>query len=315
MSSAYVVRRVLTLLVTLFVVAVVTFLVFEVIPGDPILTMLGPDADPALVELMRAEYGTDRPLPIRLASWFGGVITGDLGMSIRFTRPVASLILDRVIISLMIAALSVAIIVTVAVPLGVFLAIRRRHWSEPIVSMGIQIGMAVPSFWLGIILISVFGLMLRVFPTGGFVAPGEGLLRSVHSVMLPAIAISVPLIAVVVRYTRNSVIDQLSHDYVRTARSKGFPIRTVIYRHVLRNASLPVITVIGMIFSNVVVGTIIIEQVFALPGLGLLLVNAVSARDFPLIQGLILYITFAVAFFNLLVDLAYHVVDPRIELT
>jgi peptide/nickel transport system permease protein len=315
MSATYVVRRVLTLLVTLFVVAIVTFLVFEVIPGDPILTMLGPDADPALVAAMQAEYGTDRPLPERLASWFAGVVTGDLGTSIRFSRPVASLILDRVVISLMIALLSIVIIVVVAIPLGVFLAIRRRHWSEPLVSMGIQIGMAIPSFWLGIILISVFGLMLRMFPTGGFVPPAEGILRSLHSVMLPSVAISIPLIAVVVRYTRNSVIDQLSHDYVRTARSKGFPVRTVIFRHVVRNASLPVITVLGMVFSNVIVGTIIIEQVFALPGLGLLLVNAVSARDFPLIQGLVLYITFAVAFLNLLVDLAYHVIDPRIEVT
>ena len=315
MSSSYVFRRILTLLLTLFVVALVTFLVFEVIPGDPVLTMLGPDADPALVALMRAELGTDQPLPVRLASWFAGVFTGDLGMSIRFTRPVASLILDRVVISLMIASQSVTIVVVVAIPLGVFLAIRRRHWSEPIVSMGIQVGMAIPSFWLGIILISVFGLTLRLFPTGGFTPPAEGLLRSMRSVALPSIAISIPLIAVVVRYTRNSVIDQLSEDYVRTALSKGFPMRTVVYRHVLRNASLPVITVLGMIFSNVVVGTIIIEQVFALPGLGLLLVNAVSSRDFPLVQGLVLSITFVVACFNLLVDLAYHIVDPRIELT
>lgn len=314
MNAAYVVRRLFTLVVTLLVVSLVTFLVFEVIPGDPILTMLGPDADPALVELMRQEYGTDQPLLVRLGTWFRGVVTGDLGTSIRFTRPVASLILERVVISLMIATLAIIVVVLVAVPLGVLLAIHRRHWSEPIVSMGIQVGMAIPSFWLGIVLISVFGLMLRLFPTGGFVPPGEGLLRSLHSVTLPSLAIAVPLIAVVVRYTRNSIIDQLSQDYVRTARSKGFPVRTVVYRHVIRNAALPVITVLGMIFSNVVVGTIIIEQVFALPGLGLLLVNAVSARDFPLIQGLILYITFTVAFFNLLVDLAYHVVDPRMEL-
>jgi peptide/nickel transport system permease protein len=314
MNTAYVVKRLFTLVGTLIVVSLTTFLVFEIIPGDPILTMLGPDADPALVELMQEEYGTDRPLLIRLGTWFAGVFTGDLGTSIRFTRPVSSLILERVVISLMIATLAIVMVVLVAIPIGVLLAIHRRHWSEPIVSMGIQVGMAIPSFWLGIILISVFGLTLRLFPTGGFIPPSEGLLRSLHSVTLPAIAIAVPLIAVVVRYTRNSIIDQLSQDYVRTARSKGFPVQTVVYRHVIRNAALPVITVLGMIFSNVIVGTIIIEQVFALPGLGLLLVNAVSARDFPLIQGLILYITFTVAFFNLLVDLAYHVVDPRIEL-
>jgi len=173
MNAAYVVRRLFTLVVTLLVVSLVTFLVFEVIPGDPILTMLGPDADPALVELMRQEYGTDQPLLVRLGTWFRGVVTGDLGTSIRFTRPVASLILERVVISLMIATLAIIVVVLVAVPLGVLLAIHRRHWSEPIVSMGIQVGMAIPSFWLGIVLISVFGLMLRLFPTGGFVPPGD----------------------------------------------------------------------------------------------------------------------------------------------
>lgn len=296
-------------------VALATFLAFEVIPGDPVLTMLGPDADPALVARLREELGTELPLPIRLARWTAGVITGDLGTSFRYGRPVVSLILDRLEISLTIAFLAMTAIVLIAIPLGVVLAVKRAHWSEPIVSMGVQLGMAIPSFWLGIILISVFGVSLRLFPTGGYVPIREGFFTSIRSVTLPSIAIAVPLIAVVVRYTRNSMIDQFNQDYVRTAFSKGFPVRHVVTRHIVRNAALPVITVLGLIFANVVVGTIIIEQVFALPGLGLLLVTAVGSRDFPLIQGLVLYITFFVMLFNLLVDLAYHIVDPRVELS
>ncbi len=315
MSSTYLIRRLFSLATTLAVVTLATFLAFEVIPGDPVLTMLGPDADPSLVAAMREELGTDLPLTARLANWVAGVLTGDLGTSIRYARPVGSLILDRVAVSLSVALLAMTAVVLVAIPLGIALAVRRSHWSEPFVATIIQVGMAIPSFWLGIILISVFGLSLGLFPTGGYVPFGAGLFASIRSVTLPAIAIAIPLIAVVVRYTRNSMIDQFSQDYVRTAFSKGFPVRHVVYRHVLRNAALPVITVLGMIFGNVVVGTIIIEQVFALPGLGLLLVTAVSARDFPLIQGLVLYITFFVTLFNLLVDLAYHVIDPRVELT
>lgn len=314
MSARYLIRRLVTLATTLCVVALATFLVFEVIPGDPVLTMLGPDADPALVASMRAEYGLDRPLPVRLASWTAGVLTGNLGTSIRYARPVAGLIVDRIGVSLSIAVLAMTAVVLVAIPLGVFLAVRRSHWSEPIVSLTTQIGMAIPSFWLGIILISVFGVAMPIFPTGGYAPVRDGLLRSIHSVTLPSIAVAIPLIAVVVRYTRNAMIDQFNRDYVRTAFSKGMPTRRVVYHHVLRNAALPVITVLGLTFANVVVGTIIIEQVFALPGLGLLLVTAVSSRDFPLIQGLVLYITFAVTVFNLLVDIAYHIVDPRIEL-
>ncbi len=315
MSSTYLARRIFTLATTLIVVAMATFLAFEVIPGDPVLTMLGPDADPALIAAMREELGTELPPAARLARWTRGVLTGDLGTSIRYARPVSALILDRVAVSLSIALLAMGAVVVIAVPLGIVLAVRRSHWSEPVISATIQVGMAIPSFWLGIILISVFSLSLGLFPTGGYVPFEAGIAASIRSVTLPSIAIAIPLIAVVVRYTRNSMIDQFSHDYVRTAFSKGFPVRHVLYRHVLRNASLPVITVLGMIFANVVVGTIIIEQVFALPGLGLLLVTAVSARDFPLIQGLVLYITFFVTLFNLLVDIAYHVVDPRVELT
>ncbi len=277
--------------------------------------MLGPDADPALVARIREELGTDLPLPTRLARWTSGVLTGDLGTSIRYARPVASLIADRLEISLTLALLAMTAVILVAIPLGIVLAVKRAHWSEPVVSMGVQLGMAIPSFWLGIILISVFGVSLRLFPAGGYVPLGDGLFASVRSVTLPSIAIAVPLVAVVVRYTRNSMIDQFNQDYVRTAFSKGFPVRHVMTRHVLRNAALPVITVLGMTFANVIAGTIIIEQVFALPGLGLLLVTAVGSRDFPLIQGLVLYITFFVVLFNLLVDLAYHIVDPRVELS
>ncbi|NCN05856.1 MAG: ABC transporter permease, partial [Spirochaetales bacterium] len=296
-------------------VSLAVFLVFEVIPGDPVLTILGPDAEPALIAQLQEQLGTNLPLGQRLIRWAGGVVTGDLGMSIRFTRTVSSLIFDRVIISLMIAVVALSIVVVVAVPAGVFLALYRKHWAEPLVSTGIQVGMAIPSFWLGIILISVFGLILRWFPTGGFVYPHENLFQSLRSVALPSIAIALPQIAVVVRYTRNAVLDQMHQDYVRTARSKGLRPRRVIFAHVLRNAALPVITVLGLIFSNVVAGTIVIEQVFALPGLGMLLVQAVSTRDFPLIQGLVLYITFSVAFFNLVVDLVYQMIDPRIELS
>jgi peptide/nickel transport system permease protein len=304
----------LTLLATIVIVCFTVFLVFEVIPGDPVLTILGPDADPSLIAQLQEQLGTNLPLWQRLFRWVGGLLQGDLGQSIRFSRPVINLITDRAIISFMISTIALTLVVGFSIPIAVTLALHKKHWFEPLISTGIQLGMALPSFWLGIILISIFGLSLGWFPTGGYSYPSEGILLSIRSILLPAVAIALPQIAIVVRYGRNAIIDQLNQDYVRTARSKGLLPRRILFAHVLRNASLPIVTVLGLIFSNLMAGTIVIEQVFALPGLGLLLVQAVSTRDFPLIQGIVLYITFTVAFFNLLVDLIYQMIDPRIEI-
>ena len=315
MSIAYVLRRLVTVATTLFFVVAITFLVFRLIPGDPVQLMIGADADPALETRLRRELGTDLPAHVQFFTWTRDAIRGDFGTSIRYSRPVADLIGARLPLSLMVAGVSIAVVGLVALPLGIGFAWFRHLTVVRVLATVVQLGMAIPSFWMGLMLISFLAVGMSFFPTGGFVSPEEGLVRSLQSVALPALAISLPLIAIVVRYVRNSILDELSQDYVRTALSKGVPANRVLFRHVLRNSLLPVITVFGLIFADIVAGTIVVEQVFSLPGLGRLLVTAIGSRDFPLIQGLVLYIGVFVVLFNFVVDFLYRVLDPRIELS
>ncbi|MFP4643170.1 MAG: ABC transporter permease [Spirochaetales bacterium] len=315
MSIAYLLRRLVTVATTLFVVVAITFLVFRLIPGDPVQLMIGADADPALEARLRRELGTDLPAHVQFFNWTRDAIRGDFGTSIRYSRPVADLIGARLPLSVMVAGVSIVFVAVVALPLGIAFARFRRLTVVRVLATVVQLGMAIPSFWMGLMLISFLAVGMSFFPTGGFVSPEESLVGSLQSVALPALAISLPLIAIVVRYVRNSILEELSQDYVRTALSKGVPANRVLFRHVLRNSLLPVITVFGLIFADIVVGTIVVEQVFSLPGLGRLLVTAIGSRDFPLIQGLVLYIGVFVVLFNFVVDLLYRVLDPRIELS
>ncbi|NEN86615.1 ABC transporter permease [Paenibacillus elgii] len=307
-------RRAFTFVLTVLLVLMMTFAVFRIIPGNPALTILGMEADEAQVAALEAKLGTDRPLGEQFASWLGGVVSGDLGESLKFSRPVGELILDRLPVTASLAVLSMAITIVIAVPLGIAAAKSQRRASGWWISLLSQLGLAVPSFWLGILLVLLFALTFRWFPAGGYVRWSESPLAALRSLFLPALAVAIPQVAVVVRYLRTTMLEQLKQDYVRTGYSKGLRERAVLYKHVLKNALIPVVTVMGMIFADVLGGSLVVEQVFALPGLGRLLVSSIGARDFPLVQGMILFTAVTVIAINFAVDMLYRVLDPRIRL-
>lgn len=312
---AYLTRRVILLFVTLILISLITFAVFQVMPGDPIRIMLGPDADEVQVETLTKQLGLDRPLHIQYLEWVKGLATGDLGQSIRFSKPVSELILDRLPVTLSLAAITLTIVVVVAIPLGMFVARRKNSLSDVVVSSVTQLGMAIPSFWLGMLLILYLGMNFSFFSISGYVPWSTSISGAFGALLLPALTIAIPQIAVKFRYVRNAILEQLQLDYVRTIRSKGIKERVVMYKHVLRNSMIPILTIFGLITAEVVAGTIIVEQVFALPGLGKLLITSISSRDFPLVQGIVMYITLVVVIINFMVDVLYSVLDPRIRLT
>lgn len=310
----YYARRTLTLLLTVLFVIALTFSVFRVIPGNPALAILGVEATDEQIAMLEAKLGTDRPLGEQFLDWIGGVAVLDFGESLRYSEPVLALIAARLPVTVSLAVLAMAITVVVAIPLGIAAARARGKAADLAVSIGTQLGLAVPSFWMGIILILVFGLTLKWVTVSTYTPWSESPLQALRSLLLPAVALAIPQIAIVVRYLRTSMLEQLNLDYVRTARSKGLSERAVHYGHVLKNALLPVITIIGIQFGELLAGSLVIEQVFTLPGFGSLLVTAIGNRDYPLVQGLVLIIAFTVILINFVVDLSYRWLDPQIRL-
>lgn len=312
---AYIIRRILLFIVTIGLVSLITFAVFQVMPGDPIRIMLGPEADEAQIATLEAQLGLDQPLHTQYFDWVGGLFTGDMGQSIRFSKPVSELIMDRLPVTISLAIMTLIIVVVVAIPLGIFVAQRQNKLSDVVFSTVTQLGMAIPSFWLGMLLILYLGMNFDFFSVSGYVPWTESITGALGSLLLPALTIAIPQIAVKFRYVRNAILEQLRLDYVRTLRSKGIKEKMVLYKHVLRNSMIPILTIFGLITAEVIAGTIIVEQVFGLPGVGKLLISSISYRDFPLVQGIVMYITLAVVFINFLVDILYSILDPRIRLS
>lgn len=311
---AYIIRRIILFVVTMAMVSLITFSVFQVMPGDPIRIMLGTEADETQVETLKKQLGLDQPLHIQYIDWVKGLVTGDLGNSIRFSRPVTELLADRLPVTISLAVMTLIIVVVVAIPLGIYVAKRQNKLSDVVFSSVTQLGMAVPSFWLGMLLILYLGMNISFFTISGYVPWTQSVTGALGALLLPALTIAIPQIAVKFRYVRNAILEQLRLDYVRTIRSKGITEKFVMYKHVLRNSMIPILTVFGLITAEVVAGTIIVEQVFSLPGIGQLLITSISYRDFPLVQGIVMYITFVVVFINFLVDILYSILDPRIRL-
>lgn len=307
-------RKLFAMILTVLLVSLITFVTFEIIPGNPALSRLGVDAQESQYEALSAELGLNDPLEIRLSRWLKGLFTGDLGISMRYSVPVSELILDRLPVTISLAVMSLVLIVLIGIPLGIVSAKYGERLPGILITLISQIGMAIPSFWSGIILIYIFGIVLRWVSPGGFVPWSEDAYGAFKSLILPAIAIALPSIASIIRYTRNSIMDQMKNDYVQLALSKGLNLNSVLLRHVLKNALIPIITVLGMIAANILGGAIVIEQVFTLPGVGRLLINAITTRDLPLVQGMVLYIAFIIVVINFFIDVIYTVIDPRIRL-
>ena len=312
-TAFFVLKKLGAALATLFLISVLTFCVFQILPGNPAHIILGVDADPLQVEALSKEMGLNLPLQQRYVNWVVGLFSGDLGNSLRYQTPVAQLIADSLPVTVSLTAMALLITVVLVVPLSIYLAKNNNRALPTAISALLQLGVAVPSFWLSILLVLVFAVTLRWLPSGDFVPFTTSITGALRSLVLPAVAISVGTTAVVIRYLKNTLLDQMGMDYVRTARSKGLAQNEVLYRHVLKNALLPTVTILGMIVVEVLGGSIIVENVFNLPGIGRLIITGVGNRDFPLVQGLVFYLAFTVVVINFLVELLYSAIDPRIR--
>ena len=311
---AYYARKTAGFLVTLLLVSLVTFAVFQILPGDPATAILGVDADPVQVEQLRKEIGADQPLPQRFLSWAGGVLRGDLGTSYQYRQPVAKLISGGLSVTVSLAVFSLILTALIGIPTGLWLARHgKKLYAAPVTFLS-QLGLSVPAFCMSIVLIEIFSVQLRWLPSLDFTPWTQSPVKCLQSLLLPAIAISFGSSAVLIRYVRASVSRQEGEDYVRTAKSKGAAPGRVMWGHVLRNSLIPVLTIFGMIVTDVLGGSIIIENVFSLPGIGRLISTSIATRDLPLIQGLVLYLAGIVVVCNFAVDLLYSVIDPRIRL-
>ncbi len=293
-------------ILTLLVLSTVVFFLLRVIPGDPALAIAGIDAAPQDVQAIRERIGTDRPLAVQYAAWLGGIARFEFGSSFASGRPVTGLILERVPLTLTLAVAGIAVSVLIAVPFGILSAVRRWSLWDYAGMLFSQLGLAVPGFWLGIVLLLLFAVKIPVFPLFGAGTPARR--------VLPALALGASRAAVLLRLTRASMIEELGKEYILTARAKGLPDAAVKYRHALRNALLPVVTVGGIQFGYMLGGAIIIEQVFSLPGLGRLFLNAVYQRDFPLVQGGVVFTAVLFMLVNFTVDVLYSLLNPRIRL-
>ena len=309
----YLLRRVTAFAVTLFFVSALVFVVVRVLPGDPAELILGTEGNPETAQRLRRSLGLDRPLPVQYIAWLGGAVRGDLGTSIQYDVPVGRLIVSRLPVTLPLTLLAAVFMIAVAVPLGVYAATRYRRAADYLAMVVSQLGIAIPSFWSGLLLILLFSVHLGWFRSGGFEGWASGLWPGVKSLLLPALALGLFQAAVLVRATRSAVLDVMREDFVRTARAKGLPERRVIALHTLRNALIPVVTVLGLQLGQLVAGSIVLESVFALPGLGRLALGAISARDLPVVQGVTLFVAGSIVFINFAVDLAYVLIDPRIR--
>lgn len=309
----YLFRRFLTLFATLLLVSLLTFLAFAIIPGDPVTLILGTEATPDRVEVLRHQLGLDRPLPVRYAAWIGGLLQGNPGTSIRYDTPVRDLIAARLPVTAWLAALSIGFILLLTLPAAMIGVLRRGKVSDRILGTVLMLSISVPGFFLGILILWFFGIVLGVFQPGGYVPYDRDFGGFLRYMAFPALALALPNTAVLVKFLRTSAIGQMKADYVRTARSKGNREHQVMLAHVLRNAVIPVVPLLGMVVAETFAGTILVEQVFGLPGLGRLLTASITSRDFPLVESLVMIIAVVVVVANFLADVLVQVLDPRIR--
>ena len=305
-------RRIINFVVTLFIASVVVFASMNVLPGDPALTILGLDATEDALEALRQKLGLNEPLIKRYFLWVSNALTGDFGISHSFSVPVSELITERLPLTVSLAISGMLFTVTFAFILGVFAAANHRRSGDWGVMIASQLGIAVPAFWLSILLVLLFAVKLRWLPPGGF--PGwENPADAIRSLILPTLALTLVQSAVLARVTRSSMLEVMRQDYIRTAHASGFHRRRILWRHTLPNALIPIVTIIGMQFAALVTGTIVIETVFYLPGLGKLIFQSISNRDLPTVQALVMLFAAIVIIANFIVDIAYSIIDPRLK--
>lgn len=308
-------KKIFTLIITLFIVSGITFFVFEIIPGDRVLNVLGTDATPEMIESMREELGLNKPVFERYIDWLGDALQGDFGTSYNYSVSVSELLKDKLPVTLTLAGMSLLLIVIISFPLGILWASIKKTGGKLDTLIGVvsQVVMSIPSFFLGILVIWLLGITLKVFAPGGYVSYSKSVVGFLKYMFFPALTIAISKSSMVMRFLRNSLVKEKKSDYVRTANSKGASQKRIMYKHVLRNGMIPVITFLGTIVADIMAGSIVVEQVYSVPGIGRLLISSISTRDFPVVQAIIIYIVFIIIIVNFVVDMLYEILDPRIQ--
>lgn len=309
----YIAKRVAHALVVIYFVATVVFIAVRSIPGDPARLMLGGNADPQALKALREELGLNQPIYVQYWQWLGEIMTGDFGRSLHTKEPVLSMLLDVAEPTVSIALLAMTIAFIIAIPAGIVSAVRRYSIEDYIATVISFFGISMPGFWIGILLILVVAANLQLLPAFGYVSISEGIVPWLKHILLPAIAVGLPYGGIIMRMTRSSMLEVLNEDYMRTARAKGLSPHLVLFKHGLQNALIPVVTISGILLAVVLAGTVAVEIVFGIQGLGRLLIGSIQRRDFPVVQGTVIIISFVFVFMNLFIDLLYTVINPRIK--
>ena len=306
-------RRLLQIVPTLFFVSVLIFALQHLLPGDPALVMAGEEKDPEVIEQIRRQYQLDQPMPIQYLYWIKGVLTGDLGESMRLKLPVLDLIAQKLPVTLQLAVMAMAFALVLGVTAGVVSAVKKDSWIDYLVNVLSLWGISTPNFWLGIMLILLFAVNLGWLPASGYVSPFEDWRQSLATTVMPAFVLGNAIAGVMMRHTRGAMLQALQSDYVRTARAKGLSARTVVLKHAMRNALTPVITLGALEFGTLLSGAVLTEQIFTIPGFGKLVVDAVFNRDYAVVQGVVLVTASIYILLNLLADIGYILINPRLR--
>ena len=310
---SYLFKRLATLVPTVFFVTVIIFGLQQLLPGDPAIMLAGEDQDPTVIAYLQKKMHLDEPLPVRYAYWIGGVLRGDLGESLRIQKPVLELIQEKLPVTLELAAIAMLIALVIGIPAGIISAVAKDTVWDYAANVVALWGLSTPNFWLGILLILLFSVSLGWLPASGYVSPFEDLKANLAAMIMPAFVLGNAIAAVLMRHTRSAMLQVLNADYVRTARAKGLGERTVVLKHGLRNALTPIITLGALEFGTLLSGAVLTEQVFSIPGFGKLIVDAVFNRDYAVVQGVVLFTSTVYIVLNLLADLAYFFVNPRLR--
>ena len=311
--TTYILKRLLTLFPILFGISVVVFLILHLVPGDPALIMLGTDATDEAVRALRVSMGLDKPLPVQYVNWISDILRGDFGTSIRTGEPILPEILERFAVTLQLTLLAAVIGWSLAVPIGILSAVKTGSALDLSARLFALLGISVPNFAIGTLLLLVISLYFGWFPPVEFIHLWENPAQSLQKLILPAITLGVVMAAGVMRMTRSAFLETLSQEFIRTARAKGNPESVVLFGHAFRNAAIPIVTVMGMQFGNLLGGSVVVERLFSIPGLGQYILDGIQLRDYPVVQGGVLFVALVFVLVNLIVDLVYTMIDPRIE--
>lgn len=306
-------RRILVAIPTLLLVTVIVFGLQKILPGDPLLTMAGEERDPQVLAYLREKYRLDDPFHVQYVTWLGNVVTGDFGNSLRTGVPVATLIAQKLPVTIQLAVMAIIFALLIGIPAGILSAVRKGTATDYAANAVALSGMSIPNFWLGIILIMIVSVQWRLLPASGYVPLTENPVQSLRTMLMPSFVLATALAAYLMRHTRSAMLGVLTSDYIRTARAKGLMPRTVVLKHALRNALMPIVTLSTLLFGELLAGAVLTEQVFTIPGFGKLIVDAVFTRDYAVVQGVVLCTAVGFIFMNLLADVLYILINPRLR--